>query len=75
MRKCDFYTKLAESFECEAEKINPSYSEWDSMGMINLVSMIQEEFALELSMDEFSEIKNVSSIVELLKQKGVELTD
>jgi acyl carrier protein len=50
------------------------FDEWDSLTHMNLVSALEEEFGISLSVDDISEMDTVTRVLEtvkrLLKQKG-----
>lgn len=43
-------------------------SEWDSLAQVNLLSVISEEFNLDLDMDDFSEANSFQLILEKLQK-------
>lgn len=43
-------------------------SEWDSLAQVNLLSVIGEEFNLDLDMDDFSEASSFQLILEKLQK-------
>ncbi len=44
---------------------------WDSIGHMNLVVALENEFGLNLEVDEITEMTSSGKIIELLKAKGV----
>lgn len=44
---------------------------WDSLGHLNLVDTIEEEFDLDLSIDDASAMNSYQGIKEVLKKHGV----
>ena len=44
---------------------------WDSMGQLNLVVELENEFDVTLEPEEIGEMKSFNDIVKLLKAKGV----
>ena len=78
MKLEDFFIKLAEAFQTEPEQIrldstSDSIEGWDSMGSINLMMLLQDDFDISLSMDELGDINKVADIIDILGQKGVKL--
>jgi acyl carrier protein len=79
MKQEEFLVKLAQAFSTQRAQIalnsTPgSLPGWDSLGSINLITLIQDEFDLKLSMDELAGLNSVADIVNMLKAKGVELS-
>jgi acyl carrier protein len=44
---------------------------WDSLGHLNLIVALEEEFELKFTDDEISEMLNFSLIEEILKEKRI----
>lgn len=44
---------------------------WDSMNNLRFVTAVEEEFGIELSMEEIQEMTTMSAITEILAAKGV----
>jgi acyl carrier protein len=44
---------------------------WDSMAMVSLISEIEDAFALELDLLEFSRFVSVGSIKDVLREHGI----
>lgn len=44
---------------------------WDSLGMINLISEIEQEFSIKFDILEIPELQNIQIIVEFLENKGI----
>jgi len=75
----DFLAKLSEAFNTEPGKIaldstQDSLEGWDSMGAINLITLIQDEFGIGLDMEELTGLSSVRDIVDTLVAKGVQLS-
>jgi len=45
-----------------------SVGEWDSLASINLIAVIQEEFAVEIKPEEYESITSFDLILDLLKR-------
>ena len=78
MKTAEFLARLAEAFSTSPARISldsvqSELDGWDSMGSINLISLIQDEFNLNLSMDELDGLESVRDILGLLEKKGKEL--
>ncbi len=43
--------------------------DWDSLGHLNLMVNLEQEFSCNFSIDEFSNLKNVGELLELIFQK------
>jgi acyl carrier protein len=57
-----------------SEESSPStISSWDSLGHLNLVIALEEEFEVNLSAEEVLAMSNVGSIRRILHQYGVEI--
>ena len=48
-----------------------SFPEWDSLGNLNLLLRIEENLDFRFTSDEFSEVKSVKQIIDILKNKGL----
>jgi len=46
-----------------------SVAGWDSVAAINLVTVIEEEFGVELALDEIGEVASFATLLDLLSQK------
>jgi acyl carrier protein len=44
---------------------------WDSLGHMNLVMELEDEFGLHLEVDEITEMSSAGKIIDILKAKGV----
>lgn len=44
---------------------------WDSLGHINIISAIEEEFDIEIEPEEIAEIETVANIKKLLSDKNI----
>ena len=42
---------------------------WDSLGYVRLIVSIEEGFGIKFSTPEFTDIKNVGALVQLIKKK------
>jgi acyl carrier protein len=54
----------------EALELN-SFPEWDSLGNLNLLLRIEENLDFRFTSDEFSEVKSVKQVINILKNKGL----
>lgn len=54
----------------EALELN-SFPEWDSLGNLNLLLRIEENLDFRFTTDEFSEVKSVKQVIDILKNKGL----
>jgi acyl carrier protein len=62
-------------FDCDglSPPINPeNVPNWDSVGHMNLVAQLEEEFGRQFEVDEIMEMVSLEKIVETLRAKGVE---
>jgi len=55
------------------DKISPAFIEsWDSLALLNMVIVIEEEYGIKIDPSEIMEMKNgYSAIVNILKKHGV----
>jgi acyl carrier protein len=44
---------------------------WDSLGHMNMVSVLEKEFGLQFEIDEIMEMASVQNILDVLARKGV----
>lgn len=64
---------LGVSPEVLSEESSPdTISSWDSLGHLNLVIALEEEFGIRLSSDNVLAMRSVSSIRRILHQSGAE---
>ena len=57
-----------------SDESSPStISSWDSLGHLNLVIALEQEFEVNLSADEVLAMRNMGSIRRILQQSGVEI--
>ena len=47
--------------------------EWDSMGQISIMSMLEEKFGVTLEMEELVNLERVQDVVNILKQRNISL--
>lgn len=67
-----------EAFEVGEEELGPDFSmdsreEWDSIGHMNLISMIEEEFDITLDDEDILALISYESGKNILRSKGIEL--
>lgn len=68
---------IAEQLNCEGENINPDTSFKDDLGadsldLFELVMALEDEYSIEIPADDLQELLTVGSVMEYLKNKGVE---
>jgi acyl carrier protein len=66
---------IAEVFEEPAENITPETTRddvkgWDSLGILNLMAALDEEFDIQLSEEELFETQTVEDILEIFRKHG-----
>lgn len=44
---------------------------WDSLGHVNIISAIEDEFDIEITPEEIGEIRNIGDIKKILAQKDI----
>ncbi len=69
---------LAEIFEIKVSDIKIDLTKddidgWDSLTQMDLVTSIEKEFNVELEMLEIVEMTSIEKIIEILKNKGVDI--
>jgi len=67
---------VAETFETAPDSINMETSPvdiemWDSLGQLELILAIEEEFRVTIEISEMFEIMTVGDIYKILQRKGV----
>lgn len=66
---------LVKTFDLKEEEITPETSmsnveKWDSLGHLELISALEEEFKLSIEPDEIMQITSVADMEEILQKKG-----
>jgi acyl carrier protein len=66
---------VADLFETSVEAIRPETKKeeieaWDSLGVLNLMARLDEEFQILLTDDEIQELKSVGDILNLLRKNN-----
>jgi acyl carrier protein len=74
MKVNEFIEKLKETLELEDEKLNEDTNlkdleEYDSLSVLSIIAMIDENFGKQLSAQQFSDVTTVTSLIEKI---GVE---
>jgi len=69
-------TLFEKAFKVEREEFSPDLVPeevllWDSLGHMNLVMELEEEFGLQFEVDEITEMSSAGRIIEILRSKGV----
>ncbi len=64
------------AFKVEREEFSPDLVPedvllWDSLGHMNLVMELEEEFGQQFEVDEITEMSSAGKIIEILQSKGV----
>ena len=64
---------LAEAFQVPRAEITPGLAfgdlpQWDSMGHMELMMILEEQFGIEISTETIAELVSVSSIIQYLKE-------
>ena len=68
---------IAEQLNCEEETIGMDTSFKDDLGadsldLFELVMALEEEYGLEISAEELTDMETVGDVIEYLRNKGVE---
>lgn len=71
---------LADVFRLRESEINPNLTKsdvgnWDSLRQMDLVMSLEREYRVEFEMSDIVKLVSVKGIVDVLRDKGVELAD
>ncbi|MBK8870702.1 MAG: acyl carrier protein [Elusimicrobia bacterium] len=71
---------LAEVFHIRETEIHPKLTKadvgaWDSLKQMDLVVVLERSYGIELSIPDILRMGSVSAIMDVLKEKGVNLGD
>jgi acyl carrier protein len=71
-------TVLADVFGLRAEQIIPGLTKndvgsWDSLKQMDLVVSLEREFSLALEIPDIIKMNSIANIIDVLKNKGVDL--
>lgn len=75
MTKNEFLKRLSSALQIAEEDLNIDTrlsGVWDSIGQIGVLSMLEEEFNVNLEMDELVSIKTVQDVLDISKSRGVQ---
>ena len=66
---------LAEAFAVQQAEITPDLAfgdlpQWDSMGHMELMMLLEEQFGIEISTETIAELVSVPAIVQYLQEHG-----
>tara|TARA_B110000008_G_C16798677_1_gene495733 strand:+ start:333 stop:557 length:225 start_codon:yes stop_codon:yes gene_type:complete len=69
--------KISEIFGVELKQLNldsapGDFPEWDSLGHLNLLTTLEQEFNISFDMDETMSIQTIKDLKEILEKKGVD---
>jgi acyl carrier protein len=53
------------------ETTSEDIPEWDSLGHVNFVYSVEQEFGVEFSADEFAELSNIGALKRELARRGL----
>ena len=75
MNETEALAWVADLFEMPVGEITPEtmrddVETWDSLGVLNLMAGLDEEFEILLEDEDLQEIKKVGDIIEVLKSNG-----
>jgi len=77
MKTAEFIAKLAETLEWQEQfTLTPEtvLSEiWDSVGQINVITMLDDELDLALEIDELEKINTVQDILNIIASRNISL--
>lgn len=63
---------IVEEEELTNEASPDSIDSWDSLGHINIITALEDEFDIEISPEEIGDIKNIGDIKKLLASKNID---
>jgi len=68
-----FIQLFKETLEMEDKDVQPSdafreYEEWDSLGQLSLIAMIDEEYDVVIEGKPFMEIKTIGELIKTIEQ-------
>ncbi len=71
----DFLIKLETVFEIESINIKMTdnfrnYESWDSIAMLTLMAMLQDEYNISISREEFEKITTINDLYFFIKTKS-----
>lgn len=69
----EFYSKLAEILEVHeirSEDILYEFDEWDSLGVLSVISMVDEDYGVILKNEELKDIETVRELEDLIIGKN-----
>jgi acyl carrier protein len=69
----NFIKKLEDVFEMQSGSIKPidnfrEYSEWDSLALLSLMAMLDDEYNITISRDDFQKINTVEEMFNYIKK-------
>ena len=67
-------TLIADALDAEKELITPEKTleeleEWDSMGVIAVISMLDKKYKVQLKADQIKALKTVNDILEYMQER------
>lgn len=65
---------VAEVFNIDESEVTPNLSQdtldnWDSLNHLQLVTAVEEEFNISLTMDEIDEITNIEKLINVINSR------
>ena len=78
MKKSEFIEKLKDALEIDANKEITEKTdlrvleEYDSLGVLTIIAMVDENFRKQLSSSDFEKITTVSSLMKLIGEENFE---
>jgi acyl carrier protein len=69
-------TVIARTLKIEPSALTPDSvsddfpAQWDSMGQVNLIMALEDEFGIYIEPDDFGTLKSVAAILALLERAG-----
>lgn len=68
------FTLIANALDADSDLIKPDtvleeLEEWDSMGVIAVIAMLDKKYGVQLKADQIRELKTVNDILEHMREK------
>ena len=69
-----FIENLRETLEIDSRELQLSdefrhYDEWDSLGQLSLIAMLDEEYGVEIENEDFARLKTLQDLLDEIKKR------
>ncbi len=70
-----FCLNLQDALEIESKEVEPGdnfrdYDEWDSLGQLSLIAMLDDEYGVEIESDDFKKLVTVQDLINEVKKRS-----